>query len=440
VTQSLDVDPRTVFGVSADRKYLFLVTIDGRQPGYSDGASYYDCARWLQLLGASDGINVDGGGSTTMVVADSTGVPVRLNGSSAVADSGRERTVGSHFGLHAKLLPAFINDVEAIPDDTSAVINWTTLQAASSEVRYGLSTDFELGSISDSQSTNIHSLSLTGLTPATTYYFQVLSATDTQQFASSNFVFTTTNYVTTNRVFEVSQPWKFSFDSMDGVNWTAADYDDSAWSSGPGVLWADTRATPNPAIVQKMTQMPGDPNTGFPYVTYYFRTTFVLTNVVPGSALSFSAYVDDGAAFYVNGKKTYLLRLADGAINSDIATGIPCSGDADCVDQFTIPAAANTNLVAGTNVVAVEVHNYNARSPDVTFGLALDVIEPIKRDIEMKIGWSADKISLEWTASAVLQSAPAVEGPWADVTPAPSSPFIFQPSGAGQFYRLRRSP
>jgi hypothetical protein len=350
--------------------------------------------------------------------------------------------VGSHFGLHAKPLPAFINDVEAVPDDTSATIKWTTLEMATSEVRYGLSTDFELGSVTNNQVTNVHSLSLTGLTPATSYYFQILSATDTQQYASSNFVFVTTNYVTTNRVVDIGQTWKYSYASLDGVNWTAADYDDSAWNSGPGILWADTRATPNPAIQNKQTQMPGDPNTSFPYVTYYFRTSFVLTNIAPGSSLGFSAYVDDGAAFYVNGVKTYLLWLDDGAVNGTLATGYSCAGDAtpDCVNQFLVPAGANTNLVVGTNVVAVEVHNYNARSPDITFGMALDVIEPMKRDIEMKIGWSADKISIEWTGSAVLQSAPAVDGPWDDVTPAASSPMILQPSGDGLFYRLRRSP
>jgi hypothetical protein len=436
-----DVDPRTVYGLSQDRKYLFMVTFDGRQPGYSDGASYYDCAVWLKLLGASDAVNLDGGGSTALVVADSTGAPVILNSSSAVADSGHERIVGSHFGIHAKPLPGFINDVQAIPDDTSAVIKWTTLQPADSAVAYGLTTGFELGTVSSPDSTNVHQLSLTGLTPATTYYFQVQSATSAQQYYSSNFVFTTTNYVTTNQVFDLSQPWKYSYLSLDAVNWTATNYDDSAWSGpGPGVLWADTRATPNPAIQNEMTRLPGDPSTGFPYVTYYFRSTFVLTNAPPpGTALAFTAYVDDGAAFYINGVKSYLLRLADDATYNDIALGYPCSGDADCADLFTIPAASNTNLVVGTNVLAVEVHNYNVRSPDITFGLAMALVEPIKRDIQLQIGWSSDKVSLEWTADAVLQSAPAVDGPWADVTPAPPSPVILQPTGDRLFYRLRRS-
>ena len=96
VGRKFDVEPRTVFGVSQDRRYLYLVAIDGRQPGYSDGATDYESGVWLGLLGAYDGINVDGGGSTTLVLEGSTGVPVRINRSSAVADSGRERTVGSH--------------------------------------------------------------------------------------------------------------------------------------------------------------------------------------------------------------------------------------------------------------------------------------------------------------------------------------------------------
>src|SRR5687768_4543478 len=135
MTRDFDVQPRTVFGISGDRRYLFLVAIDGRQSPYSEGATLYEAAQWLLLLGARDGINMDGGGSTLIVVADSTGAPVRVNSSSAVAGDpeGRERVVGSHFGLYAKPLPGFVNDVQTIPDDISAIVTWTTLEPASSE-------------------------------------------------------------------------------------------------------------------------------------------------------------------------------------------------------------------------------------------------------------------------------------------------------------------
>ena len=85
-----------------------------------------------------------------MVIADSTSVPVRLNKSSAVADSGRERTIGSHFGVFAKPLPGFINDVAARPDDTTAQITWTTVEPSTTEVQYGVTPSF--GSSSGLQS------------------------------------------------------------------------------------------------------------------------------------------------------------------------------------------------------------------------------------------------------------------------------------------------
>ena len=84
-----DLDPRTAIGLSQDRRYLFLMTIDGRQTGWSDGADFHDTGEWLKRFGASDGINMDGGGSTTMSIANCVGQAVRQNRSSFVAAYGR---------------------------------------------------------------------------------------------------------------------------------------------------------------------------------------------------------------------------------------------------------------------------------------------------------------------------------------------------------------
>ncbi len=61
------VNPRTAVGVAADGS-LLLVTVDGRQPGHSAGATLRETAELLVALGASEALNLDGGGSTTMVV------------------------------------------------------------------------------------------------------------------------------------------------------------------------------------------------------------------------------------------------------------------------------------------------------------------------------------------------------------------------------------
>ncbi|MFI8965456.1 phosphodiester glycosidase family protein [Streptomyces sp. NPDC053493] len=74
---------RTVAGVTADGGVLLLV-LDGREPGVSTGATLAEAAGLLRSLGAVDGLNLDGGGSSTMVVAgalrnrprESTGDPV----------------------------------------------------------------------------------------------------------------------------------------------------------------------------------------------------------------------------------------------------------------------------------------------------------------------------------------------------------------------------
>ncbi|WP_017314326.1 phosphodiester glycosidase family protein [Mastigocladopsis repens] len=60
-------NPRTLAGITATGK-LLLVTVDGRQPGRSVGASFEESARIMRSLGATDAVNLDGGGSTTITI------------------------------------------------------------------------------------------------------------------------------------------------------------------------------------------------------------------------------------------------------------------------------------------------------------------------------------------------------------------------------------
>jgi len=59
--------PRTVVGWN-EAGDTWLVTIDGRQPGFARGMSLLEAAKLVRALGATDAINLDGGGSTTFVV------------------------------------------------------------------------------------------------------------------------------------------------------------------------------------------------------------------------------------------------------------------------------------------------------------------------------------------------------------------------------------
>ena len=65
--------PRTALGLDATGRLLTLVVVDGRQPGLSEGVSEYELAELLAGLGCQDALNLDGGGSSVMLVADSEG-------------------------------------------------------------------------------------------------------------------------------------------------------------------------------------------------------------------------------------------------------------------------------------------------------------------------------------------------------------------------------
>lgn len=62
--------PRTAGGLSEDGRYLYILTVDGRQKKWSQGADMRDLALILSAAGADDAMNFDGGGSTTLVVWD----------------------------------------------------------------------------------------------------------------------------------------------------------------------------------------------------------------------------------------------------------------------------------------------------------------------------------------------------------------------------------
>ena len=96
--------PRTAAGVSKDGRYLFLVVIDGRQAGYSEGTTTAETAEWMRRFGAHDALNLDGGGSTTLVMSDPKTGARQLNRPIHAGIPGRERINANHLGVKAALL------------------------------------------------------------------------------------------------------------------------------------------------------------------------------------------------------------------------------------------------------------------------------------------------------------------------------------------------
>ena len=87
--------PRTIIGIASGGRRLLLVTIDGRQPGYSAGTTNRESAAIALALGATQAINLDGGGSTTMAVARNRGDSVAFEVVNRPSDPAGERPVGN---------------------------------------------------------------------------------------------------------------------------------------------------------------------------------------------------------------------------------------------------------------------------------------------------------------------------------------------------------
>jgi len=94
--------PRTAIGINRNGRYLYLMVVDGRQPFYSDGATFAELAELMKEQGAYFAMALDGGGSSTMVIEGADGKPEILNSPIDLYIPGRERPVGNHFGVYVK--------------------------------------------------------------------------------------------------------------------------------------------------------------------------------------------------------------------------------------------------------------------------------------------------------------------------------------------------
>jgi len=83
-----DRHPRTSIGFNKDTSKIFFFAIDGRQAGFSVGMSYKELGDYMIKWGVYQGLNLDGGGSTTMVVRDAiVNSPSDIGGERSVANS-----------------------------------------------------------------------------------------------------------------------------------------------------------------------------------------------------------------------------------------------------------------------------------------------------------------------------------------------------------------
>jgi len=160
---------------------------------------------------------------------------------------------------------------------------------------------------------------------------------------------------------EPGSNWNYDDRGVDlGVAWRMHDFDDAAWASGPAELgFGDD---------DEATVVEGGPDDAR-YPTIYFRRAFDVADPAAVLSLALELLRDDGALVWLNGVEVFRSNLPAGAVTFATLASSSQSGSAE--EFFQRAAVDPSLLVAGRNVVAVEVHQVNATSSDVSFDFAL---------------------------------------------------------------------
>ncbi|WP_314567531.1 fibrinogen-like YCDxxxxGGGW domain-containing protein [uncultured Actinomyces sp.] len=148
--------------------------------------------------------------------------------------------------------------------------------------------------------------------------------------------------------------WAYHW-STDAVSadWAQTSYDDSSWSRGTAPIGYG-------AADLGTTLKPGTPKTR--PLTTYARTTFTVADPTAIGGVNVAVTADDGAVVYVNGTEIVRQRMNDGAVTAGTYASASVTTASARADRQLVFVPAS-QLVAGTNTLAVETHlNYRSSS------------------------------------------------------------------------------
>ena len=151
--------------------------------------------------------------------------------------------------------------------------------------------------------------------------------------------------------------WKY-FDkgASPGPGWTKPGFDDGAWGEGAAQLGygdGDEKTKLDDAAAN--------------YPTYYFRTKFEVEEPATVKPLIVRLLRDDGAVVHLNGEELLRDNMPEGAVGHGTFSRSVTPSESG----FYVHDLDAGKLVAGTNTLAVEVHQASADSSDVSFDLEL---------------------------------------------------------------------
>ena len=183
-------------------------------------------------------------------------------------------------------------------------------------------------------------------------------------FSGADFLTGTGPAVNYTTLINSNATWRYLDDGSDqGTAWRATNFNDAAWSSGAGVLgYGQSNET---------TVLNYGTNAAAKFITYYFRRAFTLTNPTNFPSYHLGILRDDGFVAYLNGVEIWRDNMPAGAITA--ATLAAATVEPSSYLATNLPPSL---FVAGTNVLAVEVHQVEGTSSDLNFDLQLRGLSP----------------------------------------------------------------
>lgn len=181
--------------------------------------------------------------------------------------------------------------------------------------------------------------------------------------------------------------WKYFDQGADKIsgNWRIKDFDDASWTEAPAELgYGDG---------DEATTIGYGGNANNKAITTAFRKTLAISDVQNVYKLTGRILYDDGAVVYLNGTEVFRINMPDGIITaSTLATVF--HDDDDLFQSFDIPVHL---LQEGENIIAVEIHQCDAYSSDISFDFDLSLS---KREYTGTTTYSTAKINDVFTESA----------------------------------------
>jgi hypothetical protein len=139
--------------------------------------------------------------------------------------------------------------------------------------------------------------------------------------------------------------------------WKQLNFDDSTWESGPSGFGYDDN---DDATI--LTDMKGG------YKTVYIRKAFYTDSAPDDRSMELIVDYDDGFIAYLNGKEVVRACMPSGAVTHE--TSASSSHEATIPETFVLGVASDL-LYEGKNVLAIEGHNVDLGSSDLTLTPAL---------------------------------------------------------------------